>query len=230
MKIYIKELDLGYFDTNKTNKTNKTIKIEKIKEVLEKYRTKSANQYYMYCKNNIYKIYNNKIFKLEQKDKPFCIKKLCTNTNTNVDFFTLIMDKSKYIREEDTYNIPLKHQIIKIHKSEYKLTVLAELKFVIEEKIKSDKSRELWDYYFMLMDEEDKNAFDKTNIRKIANNSDKFNKLNQNTNNQNTNNQNTNNQNINNIKKREGIDYFKEELNIFIKEDMLSFLSLLRNV
>jgi len=122
MKLYIPAL--GYF--NKNNIVNLLKKTEKERVI--------------YSKRGIFKIINNKLFELRIDDYPV--------EKARIEELDCLIDRSKFERDEITYQIPMDHNLVNIDKSFYKLNDKSLIDFVIEE-----VNHKIKDFYFIVRGE-----------------------------------------------------------------------------
>ena len=122
MKIYVGNIFLNEFNS----------------EILEK--VESTNNY-IYSTDGIFLIKNNDIIKLIPNDIP--VEKY------SFDDYNFLIDKSEYIFRKNIYNIPYKHTIETVSKTEYKHNIKSKVNMVIE-----NKNGERYDFYFETREKE----------------------------------------------------------------------------
>ena len=151
MRVFIKELDILKINLNRLEK-------------LEEYLVKSTYESYMYSDENIYQINSRQINKLMQYDVDV--------VETRLDNYTLLLDDSRYVKDDSVSHIPYNHVVRQINKKEYILSPLAKIKLVIETTTNRDNNNDnnndnndykIVDLYFILND--DLNYFIRENIK-----------------------------------------------------------------
>lgn len=110
MKIYIKNINFNDIDLTS----------------IESYKYKSSNIKYIISENGIINYCNEKLIKIKIIDEP------CYEEKVNNIIF--ICDNSRFIKDRQVYQIPVKHYIENIHSDSYVLRSNSNISFIVEYK------------------------------------------------------------------------------------------------
>ena len=111
--------------------------------------------------NSILEVNNNSIYILKQIDFPYKV------LSYNSDYY--IFDKSKFIKNKQIFYLPINYSIIKFKIYEYMINSLDPIKLIVEFKFKNN-SYQIYNFYFLINDNNNFNIDNIENIKNIDNN------------------------------------------------------------
>lgn len=101
------------------------IDINKINtELIKSYFVKKNNFDLIFSESNILELRDNTIFKMESKDIPI--------ESHIIGKYEILIDKSKWIKGDELYQVPTKHLFIKTVEEIYKLNKKSLIKLIIQ--------------------------------------------------------------------------------------------------